>query len=387
MTRSSPPRARALLALLAFVLALGVVPHRVCARDAEELFGERPERLDALATGVARWVGERPDASTFATGSRRFDGEWRFGSFMMAGLGFAQLASTQTGDARRTSVTRLERALDALIEPDVRAFDTEAHGEDAIASLPATGLGHGHLAYLAYAGLPLALAAELSPESPHAPLAHAVAKALAARIDASPDALVETYPGEVYPVDLAMALATIAVDARARRTTAPPALARGLARIRASIDPASGLLYQALAREDGTPRDRPRASGTALAAFALLYADRALSAVLWRALREEQLRTLVGFGAVLEYPEAARSVGDIDSGPVVLGLGVSATGFALAASRAHGDADAFAALLATTHLFGAPVEGGGARTYATGGPLGDAILFAMLTAPTARRAA
>lgn len=385
MTRPSPPRARALLALLAFVLALGVVPHRVCARDAGELFGDGPERLDGLATGVARWVEERPDPSTFATGSRRYDGEWRFGSLMMAGLGFAQLAGAQTGEGRRTSVTRLELALDALIEPDVRAFDTEAHHEDALATLPAVGPGHGHVAYLGYAGLPLALAAELSPESAHAPLAHAVAKALAARIDASPYALVETYPGEVYPVDLAMALATIAVDARARKAPPPPALARGLARIRASIDPASGLLHQALALEGAAPRDRPRASGTALAAFALLHADPELSGVLWRALRDEQMRTLVGFGAMLEYPEQTRGRGDIDSGPVVVGLGVSGTGFALAASRAHGDADAFAALLATTHLFGAPVDQRGARTYATGGPLGDAILLAMLSAPTARR--
>jgi hypothetical protein len=89
---------------------------------------------------------------------------------------------------------------------------------------------------------------------------------------------------------------------------------------------------------------------------------------------------------VLEHPasyDEHSGRADIDSGPVVFGFGVSATGFAIGASRANDDRDAFAALYATAHLFGAPFDEAGARTFATGGPLGDAILFAMLTAPRA----
>jgi hypothetical protein len=78
---------------------------------------------------------------------------------------------------------------------------------------------------------------------------------------------------------------------------------------------------------------------------------------------------------------------DIDSGPVILGFGVSATGFAVGASRANDDRDSFVALYATAHLFGAPFDESGSRTFTTGGPLGDAILFAMLTAPRPRDSA
>lgn len=95
---------------------------------------------------------------------------------------------------------------------------------------------------------------------------------------------------------------------------------------------------------------------------------------------------MLGFGTILEHAEGGAGA-DVDSGPVVAGFGVSATGFAIGASRAHGDRDAFAALYATAHLFGAPFDENGRRTYATGGPLGDAILFAMLTAPSSRRLA
>ena len=62
-----------------------------------------------------------------------------------------------------------------------------------------------------------------------------------------------------------------------------------------------------------------------------------------------------------------------------------ATRFALGASRAHDDATSFAALYATAHLFGAPFDDDGLRTYTTGGPIGDAILFAMITAPRGGR--
>jgi len=71
----------------------------------------------------------------------------------------------------------------------------------------------------------------------------------------------------------------------------------------------------------------------------------------------------------------------VDAGPVVLGFGVTATAFTLGASRIHGDVDAFRALYATADLFGAPRETRGGEGFATGGALGDAILFAMLTAP------
>ena len=380
-----PGRARGLFALLAFVLGLAVVPHRVCAREADRVFAGEGDELGRLGAGVAAWVAARPPPSSFGTGSARFDGEWRFGTYAMAALGFGQRAAVMDGEARRESLARMGASLEAMLEPAVRSFDAEAHGEDALASLDRVGHGHGHLAFLAYAGLPLAMEARLDPSSPRAPLAHAVARALATRIVADPHGIVETYPGEAYPVDMSMALAAIAEDARARGADAlaRQALARGLARVRASVDPPSGLLVQAVSADTGERRDAPRASGSALAAYALLYADRELSAALWRALRAEQLHTVVGFGAMAEYPAGVRGAGDVDSGPVVAGLSVSATGFSLAASRAHGDAEAFARLYATAHLFGAPWDEGSVRTYATGGPLGDAILFAMLTAPRA----
>lgn len=389
----SAPRTRSLIALLAFVLGLGTIPHRLCERDAGAYFDGAPSAVDPLATSVARWT-EDPSlsAGAFATGSKRFDAEWLFGTYMMAAMGFGQVALETDDEARkRESIARMERCLDAVLGPAGRAFDKDAWGIDAITSThvaPGSAQDRGHVAYLGYAGLALGLHRVLVTDSRFAETSDAIAEALARRYEASPTGLLETYPGEVYPVDNTSALGALALHARATNATPPRGLALGLEAVRKhGIDAQTGLLVQAVDGRDGSARDRARGSGTALAAYFLGFADRATSAELYRAVHRELFRTVIGFGAVLEYAAVASDAkvghGDIDSGPIVLGFGVSATGFAIGASRMNDDRDAFASLYATAHLFGAPYDTPSTRTFATGGPLGDAILFAMITAPRA----
>jgi hypothetical protein len=398
----SPTRGRstrALLAVLAFVLGFGTIPHRVCERDASAYFEGDQAHVDALASSVAKWTGDELSPASFATGSTRFDGEWLFGTYMMAAMGFGQVALVSEGDRRMESIARMEQCIDAMLTPAARVFDRDAWSLDALASVdapPGSSLDRGHVAYLGYAGLALGLHRLVVGSSRFDERHDAIAAALARRFAASPKGLVETYPGEVYPVDNAAALGALALHTKSTRSKWPAsgpatdrslALERGLAAIRThGVQHTTGLLAQAVDPITAAPRDPGRGSGTALAAYFLAFADPAMSAALYRAIHRELLRTIVGFGAVLEHPstcDACAGRVDIDSGPVFAGFGVSATGFALGASRANDDRDAFTSLYATAHLFGAPFDEAGTRTFATGGPFGDAILFAMLTAPRA----
>lgn len=378
----SPSRSgstRALVALLAFVLGFATVPHRVCERDARRWLRDDPVLADSLSSGLARWTTTELHERSFATGSARFDGEWMFGTYVMAALGFGQVALARA-DVREENIARMERCLDALERPGIRGFDRDGWGDDAIETLDE---GRGHLAYLGYASVVYALHRRLRPASRFAAREEAIVAAIERRALASPIGFIETYPNETYPVDNATAIAALALHARATGRAPSPALARLTSALVQAIDPRTKLVYQSVNR-DASMRDTPRASGTALAAYLLAYADPALSRQLFVALEKGQFRTVLGFGAMMEHPITKKDGrGDIDSGPVVLGFGVSATGFALGASRATGDRETFTALYATAHLFGAPFDEDGIRTYTTGGPIGDAILFAMLTAPRA----
>jgi hypothetical protein len=128
------------------------------------------------------------------------------------------------------------------------------------------------------------------------------------------------------------------------------------------------------------PIDAPRGSGTAVAAYFLSFADRDLALRLHRALADSGERTLFGFGAIREYAVGFSGRGDNNAGPILLGVSVGATGFALGSAAAQRDRELFRELYRTLDLFGVPVERDGQRTFAVGGVLGNALLLAMLTA-------
>jgi hypothetical protein len=371
--------ARVSFTLLAFVVAVATVPWRLAARDAGALYAGEPASRTALANGVAAWVEAPPAAAAFATGSERFDGEWTFGAQMMAAMGLAQVALAHPELAPRYGAL-VDTCIMHMLAAESASFDARAWGEDAVASLEGP---RGHAAYLGYLNLAIGMHRLVDPASRHAALGDRISRALARRLEASPLALLETYPGETYPVDNTAVLASLALRDRAAHddTFAAP-VARALVSLRARyVDRTTGLLVQAVDSGSGTPRDAARGSGTLLAVYFLSFADAALSRALWDAAARELGDHVLGFGVTREYPRETAGQGDIDSGPVVFGYGVSATGFALAGARIHGDEARFRSLYATAHLFGAPVDSGGARRFASGGPLGDALLLAMTTAP------
>lgn len=362
------------MAVVAFGVVLATVPHR-WGRHRAGAYVEGGEAPRALAAGVARWLEMGLGQDSFSTGSARFDGEWLFGTHVMAALGFGQLARTDPAHAPE-HLARMDAALAALGSPELRAFDRIAWDRDAFDALEAP---RGHAALLGYQGLALALRRRLGP-GPHDELAAAVVSALTIRFAASDAGLVETYPGERYPVDNAAGIAAVALHAEAVGARRPPVVDAWLTHLTRWREPASGLLVQAVAADGRTALDAPRGSGTALAAYFLSFVDHEASRSLYDALVRSCYEPVLGFGAMQEYPPGVDGWGDIDSGPLVLGYSVSATGFALGSARVHGDHERFAALYATAHLFGAPVSDAGGISFVTGGPLGDAILFAMLTA-------
>lgn len=365
--------------LLLFLVGVWTVPHWWCGREGGAWHSGDAELQSRLARGLERWIAGDLSRADFATGSALFNGEWLYGAYMMAGMGFGQTA-LEHPEWRERHAALMRRCIDRLISPEVRAFDREAWGHDPLDTLDGD---EAHGAYLGYLNLLLSLHRRLDPASPRAPLNDRITEALARRIERSPTLLLESYPGQTFPVDNAAAIGSIGLYDRATGADHRALIGRWAARCReAWVDRGTGLLYQAVDPATAAPADRPRGSGTGLAVYFLSYADPALSRELFEAFRRELAGTLLGFGVVREYPSsAAAGRGDIDSGPIVLGYGLTATGLALAGSRIHGDPALFSRVYATAYLFGAPYDRGDRREFVTGGPLGNALMFALLTAP------
>lgn len=361
-----------------FVLGVSFVPYWWCSRQADACYQGDAILQQKLARGVETWVEKGLARRDFHTGSSQFDGEWLFGSYLMAGFGFAQSARAHPS-LRERHVRLLEVCITRLLTPEVRAFDGEMWRSDPIDSLDSPA---HHAAFLGYFNLLLGLHRQLDPQSRFADLHDRITAALVRRLKASPIGLLESYPNETYPVDNCAVIASIAVHSRVTDTDRKEFLGHCYRTLREKcIDPKSGLLIQAVYSRDGTPVDDPRGSGTTLGLYFLSFADMDLSADLYRAVRRELFDTVFGFGGVKEYPAGLRrTVGDIDSGPVVFGYGFSPTGFLISGARIHGDRNAFKRLFATAYACGAPYERKGKLNFVTGASLGDAILFAMLTA-------
>ncbi len=326
----------------------------------------------ALARGATSWRTVR--AEDFATGGELYDREWAFGTPALRAACLAQVILRDPG-ADAELGAELDRAVEETLAPEARAFSRSRWGSDP---LDGEALDHDHAAYLGYAGFAIGLASWAHPR--WIETRRSMAQLTRHRFAATGGAWPETYPGEAYPVDVAAGAASLALDEL--HDGASDERRAVLARVRGAIEPVSGLLQQAVAPATGAFTDRPRGSGTFLATYFLVAADPALAADLHRAGRG-LLTTRLGFLGARELPEGIGGSGDVDSGPVILDLGVSATGFALAGARAFGDDAAYRGLDATARLFAVPLErdDGGVVSLA-GGPLGDAILCAMGTAPT-----
>ena len=363
------------LALLASLLTLYFVPAWYCGRDAKAWFDGDPAVQRALAEEQVHFEAE-DDRHRAQPTQNRFAGEWALVTHQMTALGLAQLCLAHPEWSTRYAPWTTRAARKSL-EPEMRDFGTRAWKEDALASLDGP---HGH-AYLAYSALAVSMARLVDSAFParEARQHDALIAAYERRLLASRTGLIETYPGEAYPTDVAAVAAAIAVHGRATKTSHHAVLAHWAAQVRrVQIDPASGLVIQRLSATSGKSHDVPRGSGTGLAAYFAGFVDRSLMVQLADGLFQHRAG-LLGFGAIGEYAEGYSGHGDVDSGPVLFGVSVAATGFALAPARALGRKADFERLYRTTELFGLRMTQGERSRFVTGGPIGNALLLAFLT--------
>jgi hypothetical protein len=374
---------RAPLMLVVFALVSWQVPHRWAGRQADSWFESDAQKIAALSRSIEEWVSRDITRESFRTGSKLFDGEWLFGTYQMAGVGFCQEARLFP-ERREHLFPLIERCIERVLSEDVKAFDVASWNADPIESLD-DPRSH-HAAYLGYLNLLLSVYRELNPESPYNELNDRISDSLARRLAASDIQLIQTYPYEAYPVDNCAVVAGIGLHEKLTPSGHAQLVDNWKSEFRARyIDEATGLLKQAVSFQSGEAIDEPRGTGTMLGLYFLSFWDRELSGELFAAAQRELPGHFLGFGGMREYPRGNNGVGDIDSGPVIFGFGMSSTGFSLAGCRIHGDRKLFKDLFATLQMCGAPLQRGETIEFVSGGPLGNAIAFAMLTAVPADR--
>ena len=149
------------------------------------------------------------------------------------------------------------------------------------------------------------------------------------------------------------------------------------------VDERTGLLISSFSFE-GIPYDGPEGSSIWMVAHCLQVVDKPFATDQYRRAKLELAANVLGFGYAREWPVTWRGPVDIDSGPIVPALDISAgsSGQALIAACAFGDDAYLSSLLTSLNFGGFPVTENGRLRYCAGNQLGDAVvLYSMVLGP------
>lgn len=197
-----------------------------------------------------------------------------------------------------------------------------------------------------------------------------------------PAAMIESYRGMRWPVDGLFALESLRIHDEVFGTgLAEKPVKRWVTAMRAHLDAKTGLMPSFVHR-DGRARDVPRGCALSWSLAVLPGLDPDFAAEQWEAYKKHFLRETFGLPAFREWPPGVERPGDVDSGPVVMGLGMSATAFGLAAARANGDRALADRLERLGETLGSPLWDSKGKRYLGGAvPLFDVLSLWVKTVP------
>jgi hypothetical protein len=202
---------------------------------------------------------------------------------------------------------------------------------------------------------------------------------------ASKTAVLEAHPGQSWPVDSLFAFEALQLHDRLYGTQYFKVFDKWVASVESTKDKATGL-HVSFLNLDGTVRDVPRGCALSWSLAVLPRLAPKLAAEQWAAYKRSFFHCGFGTCVVREYPPGVERPGDVDSGPVVNGYGMSATAFALAAARANGDLETASALERLGESFGSPVVSPAGKRYLDGAvPMFDVLSLWVRTVPVTGR--
>lgn len=193
------------------------------------------------------------------------------------------------------------------------------------------------------------------------------------------DGIARSYPdSDRWPADQTVTLLALRLydEAHGTHTLTDP-LDRFLSMMREHTDPETGLFHSAVTAIDYATT--PRGCAASWSALYLAQVEPEVAAEQYAHYRKAMAADVLGFGGFREWPRGRERGADVDSGPIVLGAGIAASGLGLGPARLFGDAEQYATIRRSALTFGAPswIPSHG---YVTAPVLGEAILFHGRTA-------
>ncbi len=298
------------------------------------------------------------------------EAEWPFMGFAYLGYACANFAKYDP-IVRDEALNEMRWLIDALQTPRMSGFVAPHFGEPFDPDkIHVAVFVHGHFLNLAMRYR------EVSGDRRYDALIHRVAAALAQEYLGPDGPILRSYRDMWWITDNFPALAALSRYQRVFKRDTSAARNRFLSDLKAYyLDKETGLVCTYVNPQGHVQTQGARGISVMYGLHFLKDIDPDFAANQYILARKQFVRSLFGFTAVREFPENSNAQGDIDSGPIVLGFGPSASGFAIAAAAVNGDDATAWELLRASALVGLPQLQNGQLRYNAMPAVGQAVIL------------
>jgi hypothetical protein len=183
----------------------------------------------------------------------------------------------------------------------------------------------------------------------------------------------ETYYHQAWPADVVVCVASLSLHDRLFRPKYSTVINEWLGKVKQNLDPI-GLIPHAVT-SSGKSTGSSRGSSQSLMLNFLAEIDQSFAEDQFDLYKHHFLVYRFGLPGIREYPNGNIGVGDIDSGPVIAGIGAAASIVGFKTMNAYGEIALGTAMRNSIEAFGLPVTTSAQKKYLFGAlPMADAFI-------------
>lgn len=198
---------------------------------------------------------------------------------------------------------------------------------------------------------------------------------IANTFDQSSLAFLESHPMKAWPADNFIAIAALSNYDKIYQPKYQRTIKNWIDKIKENTDDELGMIAHQTNYENAEVIEKSRGSSMSLMLRMLAEIDPEFGKKQYQLFKKYFVETTITFPSISEYPKGEFGLGDIDSGPVILGVGFAGTIVGIGTYAVYGDIELSIQQYQTINTFGFVSKGDNKKMYLGGRlPMADAFI-------------
>ena len=198
---------------------------------------------------------------------------------------------------------------------------------------------------------------------------------IAAAIDQSPTPFLESYQSLCWPADMTIAMASLDMYSELFDSTYQITINNWVSDIKTRLDPSTGLIPHKVEPIKGAVIEGARGSSQSLILNFMIDIDSVFAKTLFVNYKELFITSRLGLPAVREFPKNVAGEADVDSGPLIWGIGTATSIVGQRTMAKYGQGKEYIGLRNSINSFGMAYKRAGEKKYLFGRlPMADAFI-------------